>query len=65
MNGGKKIVHAPLRDIADIERFMALMGESISIEGDQRVLGSVLFERVVQSEQAGEVLGVGDQGSPD
>ena len=44
---------------------MALFGESIGVKGDKWVLRSMFLERVVESEKAGEVLSVCDEGSPD
>lgn len=43
---------------------MALGRESVCVESDERVFGAVLFERIVEGEEAGEVFCVGDQGSP-
>ena len=44
---------------------MALFGESVGVESDEWVLRSMFLQRVVESEKAGEVLGIGDEGSPD
>lgn len=60
----KKIFHALLRDIANVERFVAIFGKRIGIKGNQRILGPVFFERIVKGKEAGEVLGIGDKGGP-
>ena len=44
---------------------MALSGESIGVKSDKRVFRSVFLQRVVESEKAGEVLGICDERSPD
>lgn len=44
---------------------MAPLGESIGVKSDKWVLRSMFLQRVVESEKAGEVLGICDEGSPD
>jgi hypothetical protein len=49
---------------ARVEGGMAFSREGVGVEGDERVFGAVLLERVVEGEQAGEVGGVGYKGRP-
>lgn len=52
-------------DAAGVEGGEALGGEGICIEGDERVGGLVLLERVVQGDEAREIGCVCDEGGPD
>ncbi len=60
----EQIVDSLLRNVPDVECFMTIFGKCVGIEGDQGILGSMLFERIVEREEARQVLGIGDQGSP-
>lgn len=53
-----------LGDGARVEGGVAFSGEGVGVEGDERVFGAVLFERVVEGEEAGEVGCVGYEGGP-
>ena len=44
---------------------MPFGGEGVGVECDERVLGLLLFEGIVEGEQAGEVLCVCYEGCPD
>jgi GMP synthase PP-ATPase subunit len=49
---GKKVVNTLLWDLPKVKRFMALRRKGIGVKGDQRVFGSMLLKRVVESEKA-------------
>jgi hypothetical protein len=53
-----------LRYAALIERFVAFRWEGVCVKRDKGVLRAVLLERVVESEEACEVGGVGYEGGP-
>lgn len=53
-----------MRDAAGIEGGEPLGREGVCVEGHQRICRLVLLERVVQGEQAREVVCVGDEGCP-
>ena len=53
-----------LGNAAKVKGLVPFFREGIGIEGDEGVLGTCLFEGVVKGEQAREVGGVGDKGSP-
>lgn len=53
-----------LGDGARVESGVARGGEGVGVERDEGVFGAVLFERVVEREEAGEVVGVGYEGGP-
>lgn len=65
VDGGQKVVDPLLGYLANVQCMMALFGESIGVKSDKWVLRSMFLQRVVESEKAGEVLGIGDEGSPD
>lgn len=64
MDRRKKVFDVLFGNLADVECFMSFFGEGIGVEGNQGILGSMLLERIVESEQTGEVLGVGDESCP-
>jgi hypothetical protein len=47
-----------------VEGFVAFGREGVGVEGYERILGAVLFERIVEGEEAGEVGGVCYEGCP-
>lgn len=52
-------------DGARLENGMAFGREGIGVEGYEGVFGVVLFEGIVEGQEAGKVFGVGDEGCPD
>lgn len=62
---GQQILDMFLGDAAVVEGLVAFGGEGIRVEGDERVLGAVLLQAVVEGEQARQVRRVGDEGRPD
>lgn len=44
---------------------MAFGWEGVGVEGNEGVGAAVLFEGVVEGEEAGEIVRVGDEGGPD
>lgn len=54
-----------LGNTASFESGVALRWEGIGVERDKRIGGFVFLERVVQGDEAGEVIGVGDKSCPD
>lgn len=52
-------------DAAGLEGGEAGLGEGVCVEGDKRVFGGDGAEGVVEGEEAGEVVEVGDEGCPD
>ena len=65
MNGGQEVIDPLLGYLAYVQSMMALLGESIGVKSDEWVLRSMFLQRVVESEKAGEVLGICDERSPD
>ena len=65
MNGRQEVIDPLLGYLAYVQSMMALLGESIGVKSDERVLRSMFLQRVVESEKAGEVLGICDERSPD
>ena len=65
MDGGQEVIDPLLGYLAYVQSMMALFGESIGVESDKWVLRSMFLQRVVESEKAGEVLGIRYEGSPD
>jgi hypothetical protein len=52
-------------DAAGVQGGEALGREGVGVEGHQRIRRLVLLERVIQGEQAREIVCVGDKGCPD
>lgn len=52
------------RYAALIERLVALFGEGICVQSDERILCAVLLERVIEGKEAGEVCSVGNESRP-
>ena len=65
MNGRQEVIDPLLGYLAYVQSMMALFGESVGVKSDKWVLRSMFLQRVVESEKAGEVLGICDEGSPD
>jgi len=63
-HGRQEVGNALGRNAASLESSMALGREGIGIESDERVLAASGLQRVVQRQQAREVVGVCDQCSP-
>jgi len=63
--GGEHVVDAFLGNPADVERMVAFRGKGVGVEGDEGVFRVDLFQGVVEEEEAGEVVCVGDEGGPD
>lgn len=63
--GGQQVLDLLVRDAAGVQGGEALGREGVGVEGHQRVCRLVLLERVVQGEQAREVVRVCDEGGPD
>lgn len=61
---GQQVLDMLLGYAALIERFVALFGERVCVERDERVLGAVLLQAVVEGEEAREVSRVCDQRRP-
>ena len=61
---GQQVGDVLLRNAAGVEGGVALGGERVGVEGDERVLGAGLLEAVVEGEQASEVGRVCDQRRP-
>lgn len=51
--------------LADIESFVAFLGEGVCIESNQRVFGPMFLERVVEGQKTREIFCVRDQCGPD
>lgn len=58
MDGGKEVLDPLSGDFADLESAMTFWGKCIGIKCNERIFGAMLFERVVEGEEAGEVSGV-------
>lgn len=63
--GGEQVGDALVGDVARAQGGEAFWGEGIGVEGYEGIGGVVLFEGVVEGEEAGEVVCVGDEGCPD
>ena len=55
MNGWKEIVYSLLGDPTYFKGVMTFWEKCVGIEGNERVFGGMLFERVIKSEKAGEI----------
>jgi hypothetical protein len=64
VNSGKKVINTLLWDFPKVKRFMALRWKGIGVEGDERVFGSMLLERIVKSEKACEIIRVCNECCP-
>jgi len=64
VHGRKKVVDFLLGDPADIKSLMAFWREAVGVEGNQRVLSSMLLEGVIEGQEAGEISCVGYEGCP-
>jgi hypothetical protein len=60
LHGGKEVFDVLFGDAAGVEGGVAFGGKGVGVEGDEGVFGVVLFEGVVEGEEAGEVGGVCD-----
>lgn len=63
--GWEEVFDALGRDAAGLEGGEARLGEGVCVEGDERVFGVDGAEGVVESEETGEVVEIGDEGCPD
>lgn len=63
--GWEQVFDALGGDAAGLEGGEAGWGERVCVEGDEGVFGVCGAEGVVEGEEAGEVVEVGDEGSPD
>lgn len=61
----QQILDALRWDAARAQSGMPGFWEGVGVEGDERVGGVLLFERVVEGEEPGEILGVSYEGGPD
>lgn len=52
-------------NLASIESRVTFSRESVCVECYERIFGADSFERVIESEEAGEIGCVGDEGGPD
>ena len=57
---GEQVLDALLGDPARFESGVAFGGKGVGVECNEGVFGVVLFEGEVESEEAGEVIGIGD-----
>ena len=64
-DGGEQIRHMAFEDPARVESGVTLGGEGVRVERDKGILGADFLERIVQSQEAREVIRVGDEGGPD
>lgn len=55
MNGGEEVFDPLLGNPTDVKSAMTFRKECVGVEGNERVFGAMLLERVVESEQAREV----------
>ena len=55
MNGGKEIIDSLLGDPTNFKGVVTFWGKCVGIEGNERVFGGMLFERVIKSEKAGKI----------
>lgn len=63
--GGQQVLDLLVGDAAGVQGGEALGREGVGVEGHQRIRRLVLLERVIQGEQAREIVCVGDKGCPD
>ena len=54
-----------LGDPSSLQGTMTFFGEAVGVECNEWVSTTVPLERVVEGEEAREILGVGDEGRPD
>lgn len=64
LRGWKQIGDMLLGNTTNVKSSMSLRREGVSVERDERVGGVVFLERVVEREQAGQVLRISDQSRP-
>jgi hypothetical protein len=64
VHGGEQVFDVLLGDGARVEGGVAGGGEAVGVECDEGVFRAVLLQRVVEREEAGEVVGVGYEGGP-
>jgi hypothetical protein len=64
LHAGEQILDVLFGDGARVEGGVARGREGVGVEGDERVFGAVLLERVVEGKEAGEVGGVGYESRP-
>lgn len=64
MDGGKEIFDSLLGDFSNLKSAVAFRGKCVGVEGNERVFRAMLFERVVEGEEAGEVGCVGYKSCP-
>ena len=55
MNGRKKVFDTLLGDFTDIKSAVTFWGKCVGVKGNERVLGAMLFERIVKGEKAGKI----------
>ena len=61
----EQVLDALFRNPTSFERGMAFRRKGISIECDKRICGIVLLERMIEGDETGEILGIGNESGPD
>ena len=61
---GKEVCDALFRDPSSLKGTVALFGKGVGVERNEGVFATLLLERMIESEEAREVVGVGDEGCP-
>lgn len=64
MHGGEEVLDPLLGNLTDVKSAMTFWRECVGVEGNERVFGAMLLERIVKSEQAREVSCVCDKSCP-
>ena len=64
MDGGKEVFDSLLGNFTDFESTVTFWGECVGIEGNERVYRAMLFEGIIEGEEAGEVSCVCNKSCP-
>lgn len=58
MDGGQEVFDSLFGNVTNLKSVVTFRGKCVGIEGNERVLRAMLFEGVVEGEEAGEISGV-------
>ena len=65
MDGWQEVIDPLFGYLAYAQCMMALFGQGSGVKSEEWVFRAMFLQRVVESEKAREVFGIGDEGSPD
>ncbi len=60
----EEVIDSLLWDFADVQGLMTLLWEVVGVESNERVFRSMFLQRVIERQEAGEVLCVRDESCP-